>query len=158
MKHISRGTLLTLLMFVMSGCNTQDTGPSGPSGGQVTFKIDGLLNDNGIVWLVLFNEPDAFPVQSERAIARGHARIKNKSAEIVISNIPHGTYAAAVMHDENEDGSLPFAEDGTPLKAVGHSNNPPRGRQPTFAEAAFTLDEGKEVVDIAMVYYMKRPA
>jgi len=64
------------------------------------------------------------------------------------SNLPPGTYAAKVMHDENDNGKLDVSFMGMPIEGYGFSNNPQVLRKPTFDEAKFDLGAGGGAITI----------
>ena len=64
------------------------------------------------------------------------------------SNLPPGTYAAKVMHDENDNGKLDTNFMGMPIEGYGFSNNPQLLRKPTFDEAKFDLGAGGGAITI----------
>ncbi len=55
------------------------------------------------------------------------------------SDLPPGSYAVMVMHDENDNGKLDSNFMGMPTEGYGFSNNPQVMRKPTFEEARFEL-------------------
>lgn len=55
--------------------------------------------------------------------------------------LPAGTYAVQVMHDENDNGKLDANFLGIPTEGYGFSNNPQALRRAFFSEARFELGE-----------------
>ncbi|HEY0229791.1 MAG TPA: DUF2141 domain-containing protein [Dokdonella sp.] len=64
------------------------------------------------------------------------------------SNLPPGSYAVKVMHDENDNGKLDVNFMGMPIEGYGFSNNPQLLRKPTFDEAKFELGAGGGAITI----------
>ena len=58
-----------------------------------------------------------------------------------MTDVPHGTYAVRLYHDEDDDGELDTNLFGVPQEAFGFSNNA-RGSMgpPDFRKAAVVLD------------------
>jgi uncharacterized protein (DUF2141 family) len=54
-------------------------------------------------------------------------------------NLPAGSYAVLVMHDENDNGKLDTNFMGIPVEGYGFSNNPQVMRRAFFSEAKFEL-------------------
>lgn len=62
------------------------------------------------------------------------------------ADLPPGTYAVKVMHDENGNGKLDTNFMGMPIEGYGFSNDPKVLRKPTFDEAKFELGaDGAEI-------------
>ena len=59
-------------------------------------------------------------------------------------NIPAGSYAVAVLHDENKNEKMDFNLVGIPKEAYGFSNNA-KGfmAPPKFSDAAIRLQNGE---------------
>ncbi len=70
------------------------------------------------------------------------------------TGLPHGTYAVAVIHDENSNAKLDtFA--GIPREGFGFSRNPPiRFGAPRFAAARFAVESDAERQQIGMRYIL----
>ncbi len=69
-------------------------------------------------------------------------------------DVPHGSYAASVLHDENKDGELETGMLGIPKEGVGFSNDPRiiKGT-PSFEKTRFEFNEGNREVEIAVKYF-----
>jgi len=113
-----------------------------PAGsGAITVKITGLRNTNGTLSVALFNVKKGFPGKYERALRKTDVTASGVEHVVVFNDVPYGTYALAVRHDENANGKLDANFLGMPKEGVGTSNNPrSRFGPPSFDDAAFTLD------------------
>ena len=78
----------------------------------------------------------AEPIAAQREAASG------SEAVFRFSDLPPGAYAAQVMHDENDNGSLDSNVLGMPTEGYGFSRNPRVMRKATFEEARFELAVG----------------
>ena len=69
-----------------------------------------------------------------------------KGTEFVFSNLKSGKYAVSVMNDKNGNKVLDKNLLGIPKEEWGVSNNVrPTLRAPSFEEAAFEIDEKKDL-------------
>ena len=66
-----------------------------------------IRNGNGTVDCTLFDGPKGFPVDVLRSAMRFVAmKVPDTTARCDFENIPSGTYALVVVHDENMNGKL----------------------------------------------------
>lgn len=98
-------------------------------------------------------DPHNFPncVDDARAIARS---VRAADHALRFDGLPRGTYAVAVIHDENGNNRLDtFA--GVPREGYGFSNNAPvRFGPPKFAAARFDLggDANRQQIRIRYIF------
>ena len=124
---------------------------SSASGHRVTVLIDGLRSDRGRAYVALHGSPAGFP-GGAGAIRTGDARIVGAAASVTLDGIAPGTYAVAVVHDENGNGKLDSNAFGIPREGIGASNGAQgRFRAARFDDAKFTV-AGDTVVSITIVY------
>lgn len=72
---------------------------------------------------------------------------------MIFKDLPHGTFAVSVLHDENGNGKMDKNFVGMPKEGYSASNNPKKKRRaPTFDEAKFSLTSAEQTVEIALVY------
>ncbi len=125
-----------------------------PSKG-IRVEVNGFRNDHGKLGCTIFSGPDGFPRDRSKALGRtwGSA-IQNQHAECFFGDLPAGTYAVIVFHDENGDGKFNRNFVGFPLEGFGFSNNVnPTFKAPSFDETAFQYDgNGIKQVSIGMIY------
>jgi uncharacterized protein (DUF2141 family) len=76
-------------------------------------------NENGRAVVNLFREQDDLPKKPFMTIK---SEIKTGGATFVFQDLPAGSYAAIVYHDENDNGTLDHRL-GLPSEAMGFSNN-----------------------------------
>lgn len=106
----------------------------------LTVVVTGFKTNSGKAMLALHHKPEAFPNKDASAYTRITATIQNNTATFVLSQIPYGTYAIAVFHDENNNNKLDFSLIGYPSEKFGFSNN----AKVTFAPPKW--DEAKIVL------------
>ena len=116
----------------------------------IHVKILNIRNSTGTVACALFESPEGFPTEYLRSATNVMViKIRKSQARCDFEDIPPGTYAMAVVHDENMNGKLDTNWAGVPLEGYGFSNNV-QGvlGAPTFAAASFKYD-GRNV-DLTM--------
>jgi uncharacterized protein (DUF2141 family) len=74
------------------------------------------------------------------------------SVTYTFKDLPPGTYALGVFHDENDNGKLDTNFLGVPREGFGFSNNPTFLRKPTFKESSFEITESLTQVTVRMRY------
>lgn len=133
-------TLILLIAFTMLSFN-RSTHEETYS---LTIKVEGLRNSNGEVLFALYNKDGSIPDEKyEKYFKKGISKINDKGiASFTFSNLPQGSYAANVLHDENKNGKidkkfmLPIPKEG-----IGFSNYESIGlsNRPNFPKASFLV-------------------
>jgi uncharacterized protein (DUF2141 family) len=124
--------------------------------GVLTVKVVGFRNAKGRVDVLLFNSPNGFPDQKPKSLDVGEVPIDPQSltAEVVFRDLPPGSYAVTVLHDENMNRKLDRKLFGIPREGYGASMNPPKMRRaPRFDEAKFSLAPGGQAIQVTLIYY-----
>lgn len=108
----------------------------------IHVKILNIRNSTGTVACALFESPDGFPTEYLHSATNVMViKIRNAQARCDFQDIPPGTYAMAVVHDENMNGKLDTNWLGFPTEGYGFSNNAKAVLSaPTFSDASFTYD------------------
>jgi uncharacterized protein (DUF2141 family) len=121
-----------------------------------TLRVDaqGFRNTNGAVGCVLFRQADGFPESEDKAFRVVRVPVDTDHATCEFTRVPPGTYAVAVLHDENRNRKLDKNFLGIPQEGWGVSNNVrPAISAPSFQDATFTLKAGANVVVPVKVGY-----
>lgn len=124
---------LFILLLLRAGMVT------GQTDNTLKVLITGLHSSNGSVLVSLFNQDNGFPSQSGKAFKKEKINIEGGIASTIIRDIPPGTYAIAVLHDENNNLEMDTRLFGLPKEGYGFSNNakglfgPPSFRDARFA-------------------------
>jgi uncharacterized protein (DUF2141 family) len=116
--------------------------PAPPPSNELLVRVTELRNTKGVVRACLTRNPASFPDCSGDAQAMKVSVPAARAGEIIFGDLPTGTYALSVIHDENGNGKLDtFAK--VPREGYGFSGNPPLlFRAPRFAETDFALAAG----------------
>ena len=147
-------TSLTLLLLsnVAGPLHAQDSNPTPQAQSQaqaptrtesVRVQITGIRNTNGDIGCGIFNSADGYPEETTKAYKYMRMASPGNSAICQFNDIPPGTYAIAVFHDENANGKLDKNFLGIPREGYGASNNVrPKMSAPAFKDAAFIVKAG----------------
>ena len=139
---------LLLLANVTGSLQAQDTNPNAPAQPttrleSVRVHIHGVRNTNGDIACAIFNAAEGYPEESTKAYKFIRMASPGNSAICQFHDIPPGTYAVAVFHDENANGKLDKNFLGIPREGYGASNNVrPKMSAPAFKDAAFSVKAG----------------
>lgn len=105
----------------------------------IHVKILNIRSSTGTVACALFESPDGFPTDYLRTATNVMViKIRKDQARCDFEDIPQGTYAMAVIHDENMNGKLDTNWLGIPTEGYGFSNDA-KGviGAPAFSAASF---------------------
>jgi len=156
MKSLFPLSLLLLLSATrpLSAENVYPASPVSSLSGTITVHIKGLKNPDGMLGVALYTTKNGFPDKPEQALATKVSKNGSDSFAATFENIPYGTYAVSVLHDENGNGKMDKGFFGIPKEGFGVSNNPKiRRGPPSFNEALFSLDTSKLELSISMNYF-----
>ena len=127
-------------------------GESRPTG-TITVTMVGFRNEKGFMRISLFDSKKGFPGDHTRAVRTGSGRIQNGAAAFTFADVPHGTYAIAVLHDENGNGKMDTNAIGIPKEGGGASNDAKaRFGPPKFDDAKFVLRDAQLKLRINIRY------
>jgi len=121
----------------------------------VTVRVTGARNTKGKIGVTLFQDAQGFPDDKSKAIRQQSVEIdpNTLSAQVTFKDVPRGTFAVSVLHDENGNGRMDKNFVGMPKEGYGASNNPKKKkRAPTFDEAKFSLNDADQTIEIALIY------
>lgn len=125
-----------------------------PATATLTVEILNLRNAKGDLVFGVFKQADGFPNKSEKSIYWEVRPAKAKDKIIFTAQLPPGTYAASVLHDENKSGDMEKGLGGIPKEGYGVTNNPkPRFRAARYDEATFDLPPSGVSKTISVQYF-----
>ncbi len=132
--------LLVSLFFTL-----ETMGQSNQTSLQVS--ISGASSDAGSIRILVFSKPSGFPDQVKQAVRSISLAPKSGKANFKLTDLPSGTYAIGVIHDQDNNGKLSTNAVGYPTEKFGFSKNPKvYFGPPSFEKAAFVL--GKTAVSL----------
>lgn len=110
-------------------------------------SISGASSDAGSIRILVFSKSSGFPDQVKQAVRSISLPPKSGKASFKLTDLPAGTYAIGIIHDQDNNGKLSTNAVGYPTEKFGFSNNPKvYFGPPAFEKAAFVL--GKTAVSL----------
>ena len=136
MRHRSRSLLV--LGALSAGLLLSAAAPR-PGGETVHIEITGLRSDKGTVRACMTQRRDRFP--NCRGSSDRQATVSARGTPTLeFTDVAAGTYAIAVLHDENGNGKMDRAMMLMPKEGYGFSRDAPVVMgPPSFAQAAFEV-------------------
>ncbi len=140
-----------------SGAGSQRiASPSDPAKvATLSIQVQGFRSEKGFARAALFQKEDGFPGESGKAFLRIEAPIRNGVVTLVFRDVPEGTYAVSVMHDELTNGTLDVSPLGIPREGFCASNDA-MGLlgPPSFEQARFDLNQSEQRIELKMRYFL----
>jgi len=151
MKRFYSVTILAFLLFVL--CLPCSGAPE-LQRGVIKVHVKKLQSEKGQVILSLFNSPDGFPGKGEKAFMKAQTSvIKDGAADVTFVNVPYGTYAVGVLHDENSNGRMDKKYIFIPAEGVGTSRDAKSTMgPPKYKDAQFELNTPAIELTVNMNY------
>jgi uncharacterized protein (DUF2141 family) len=120
----------------------------------IHINILDIRNSRGTLACALFQSSAGFPKEYLRhATSVMAVEIRDTQAGCEFVGIPPGTYALAVVHDENRNGKLDTNWLGVPTEGYGFSSDAKATlRAPSFSAASFRYDGGILDLTISLHY------
>ena len=120
----------------------------------IHVKILNIRNSNGPVACALFESPDGFPAEYLHFATNIMViKVRDKQARCDFLDIPPGTYALVVVHDENMNSKLDTNWLGVPTEGYGFSNDAKAMLgAPSFSAASFPYDGQDMELTISLNY------
>ena len=114
--------------------------------GIVKITITGIKNTDGNVEIGIYNSKENFPVFGKEIQGARVKPTKKGSLNYTFENLPDGTYAIAVWHDENRNQEMDKNLFGVPKESYGFSKNIfGTFGPPDFEDVSFKVENGKLV-------------
>lgn len=134
--------------------------PSAPAnsvegGASVRVTVTNLRNQEGVVMACMTADEEHFP--RCRSDANSYRATVSANGQVVLrfDNVLPGTYAIALLHDENENGKADRALSMIPKEGFGFSRDAAvRMGPPDFEDAAFEVGAGPVNQTIRMRYML----
>jgi uncharacterized protein (DUF2141 family) len=145
---------LSRLAWIVMLVSVPKPGFASPQCPGIHVKILDIRNSKGTVACALFESAAGFPTKYLSSATNIMViKIRKSQARCDFEDIPPGTYALAVVHDENMDGKLDTNALGIPKEGYGFSNNAKAVTgAPSFSDASFSYD-GKDLDMTISLHY-----
>lgn len=125
------------------------------AGADVIVEVSNLRSDKGTVRACMTTNPKIFPrcrkdTASHRAVVPA-----GEAARLTFHNVQPGTYAIALLHDENDNGKADRALGMMPKEGFGFSRDAKvKMGPPDFGDAAIQIGTTTEHQTIRMRYIL----
>ena len=73
----------------------------------IVVEVENFRNEKGVCRAYLFDNDKNFPSESDKAVASKSVKVNGSKAALTFENVPTGTYAIAIIHDENNNRHSP---------------------------------------------------
>jgi uncharacterized protein (DUF2141 family) len=124
--------------------------------GTLTIDVAGLRYVKGQICVSVFNSSQGFPTQGVNAVRKQCVKTTDRQMTIQFEGLSSGTYAVAVLHDENNDNQANRNALGIPTEGFGFSQNPRIFTgPPRFSDAAVLVAGRNTEVPIQLQYLLK---
>lgn len=112
---------------------------------KVTLHITNVKNTKGEIRAALYNTTENF-LRFDKVFKAAAVKAMKGKTILIMEDIPSGTYAIAVFHDENSNKKLDTNFMGIPKEPLGFSLGKMKTfGPPSFKECSFELDSDKEI-------------
>ncbi len=147
---------IAIILFFLPGLFSAQVKQAEAKKGTLIVKVTGLRTNHGYVVCHLFNDPDAYPLKSKKALVfQDDLDISDSTASFVFKDLPYGDYAFTTHHDENANHKMDKSWLGLPAEGWACSNNV-MGilgvGPPSFEDAHFTINKDTIYETVKMNY------
>jgi uncharacterized protein (DUF2141 family) len=140
-RHLTALTLASVALFASAAAPADPTAASS----RIVVNVGTFRNQRGALGCRLFRSPAGFPDASSGTIET-RVPIQGSVTPCTFENVAPGTYAIAVVHDENGNQRLDKNLFGVPTEGYGVSNNHTYAlHAPKWDESTFVVESGKSV-------------
>jgi uncharacterized protein (DUF2141 family) len=121
----------------------------------LTVEVEGIEGTAGRLVVALYTGKSSW-LEIDEAFRVARKKITGSELTVSFEDLPPGTYAVSVLHDEDGDDEmdmrwLPFPR---PDEGAGASRNPrPKAGPPSWKSAAFQLPDAGKTVTVRMYYF-----
>jgi uncharacterized protein (DUF2141 family) len=134
-------------MFLVSSNTTKLADSS------LIVTVSGLRNPQGQLCLSLFSNEQGFPNKGDCAVQTSCIKLTSVPLVVKFQNLEVGSYAIAVFHDANNDGTLNRNWLGIPTEGFGFSQNPSIFKGlPKFKDSAVLVAGADTNIEIELQY------
>lgn len=116
--------------------------------GELVLHVNNIEQAGGMVWIGVYDSQNNFLIQENATLVQGVKVDMTGELIMHLDEIPYGTYAIAIFHDENNSGAMDQNFIGIPLEpysfSVPYSS---RWRIPKFEDVKFEFNHSHQVVE-----------
>ncbi len=121
------------------------------STGKLIVEVEGIEVQEGQILIALVDNPDSFKEKEGKVYRTAKVNADSKVVRTEFRDLPAGTYAVKLIHDENGNGKMDTNFIGIPKEKFGFSNNA-MGKfgPPPFENASFELNSHEKIIRIKL--------
>jgi uncharacterized protein (DUF2141 family) len=117
------------------------------------IEISYIRNNKGKVLISVCAQPEEYPYNPFRTYEANKDSLCDGKLTKVISDLQPGTYAIALLDDENGSGKMEYTKLGIPLEGFGFGNNVrPFLSRPDYDRCLVTLKPGTNRMQLTVRY------
>jgi uncharacterized protein (DUF2141 family) len=121
----------------------------------LTVEVDDLRSRSGVVQLALFRTAEGYPQRTEHAARTRTVAVTLPTTVVSFEALEPGTWALAVLHDENANGRLDTTVLGVPKEGIGASREATRRLgEPRFQDARFEMGATDVTLQVSLRYWL----
>ncbi|MEH2174389.1 DUF2141 domain-containing protein [Nostoc sp.] len=142
LSHVLLATLMSISFAKIANAEPTAT---------LNVVVNGIHHQKGEICFRVYANEKGFPMSSTSEAQSGCAKITGTSVKKEFSGLKPGTYAVAVVDDQNGDRKLNKDFFGIPKEGFGISKNPTVSIQtgtPKFRDASFVVNKNTTVTII----------
>ncbi len=148
--------IIAMVLFFLPGLFSAENKKAVSKKGTLIVKVTGLRSNQGYVVCHVFDDAEAYPLKSKKAlIFQDDLDISDSTASFVFKDLPYGEYAFTTHHDENANHKMDKSWLGLPNEGWACSNNV-MGilgvGPPSFEDAHFVIDKDTVYEYVEMNY------
>ncbi len=148
-------TRLTAIVAAAAASLLASTTAVGHSGVDVTVQVTNMRNADGVVRACMTRDQERFPRCQDSSQGYRVVVPAGEAATLRFSNVAPGTYAIALLHDENDNGRADRALGMMPTEGFGFSRDARvRMGPPDFDDAAIVVGSSPSQQTIRMRYLL----
>ena len=120
----------------------------------LTITVNNIRHQKGDICFRIYAGEKGFPMSDKSEVQSGCIKITGTSVTKKFSGLKHGTYAVAIVDDQNGDRKLNTDFFGIPKEGFGLSKNPTVSittGTPKFRDASFVVNKDTSI-NIDMKY------
>jgi uncharacterized protein (DUF2141 family) len=126
-----------------------------PAGTQVVIEVTNLRNADGVVRACMTRDSARFPRCQDASQGYRTVMPAGQAATLRFTGVQPGTYAIALLHDENDNGKADRVLGMMPREGFGFSNDAPVNMgPPAFGDAAIEVGARELHQSIRMRYIL----
>ncbi|AFY51109.1 hypothetical protein Nos7524_5391 [Nostoc sp. PCC 7524] len=145
LRHVFLASLLSLTCI--RPLNAEPTA-------KLTVVVNGIRHQQGQICFRVYDSEKGFPLSDTSEVQSGCTRITGKTITKHFYGLKRGTYAVAIVDDQNGNQKLDSDFFGIPKEGFGISNNPRVSIQtgtPKFNKSSFAVSKNT-TIDITLKY------